>query len=56
MGYKVANVRQAHGFNMNGCKVVGAMYADVVDTETAEILYSGEISMCQGKVAMLGFL
>lgn len=57
--YALGNVRMAksmfpNGYRMNGCKAVGVMCADVIDTDSKAIVYSGPVDMCRGRIEMLG--
>jgi hypothetical protein len=57
--YTISNVRMAkstypNGFNMNGCRTVGVMFADVIDSDTNAVVYSGTVDMCRGRIEMLG--
>ena len=59
MGYIISNVRMAksmypYGVNMNGCRAMGTMNAEVIDTDTFESVYTGTVAMCRGKIEMMG--
>ena len=59
MGYVISNVRMAksmypHGFKMNGCRAMGVICADVIDTDAHAVIYSGTIEMCKGKIEIMG--
>ena len=43
-----------NGYSMNGCKTPGVIIADVIDTETHKVLYTGPVEMCRGMVEITG--
>ena len=53
MNVRMAKTKWPHGYYMNDCRVVGVPYADIVDTDTFEIVYSGTLSNCKGKMEFM---